>query len=40
MAFVSTMILRSMRLTGEKGRCATLDTNEQTEFLAEFKGAR
>jgi hypothetical protein len=36
MAAVSTMILRSMRLTGEKGRGATLDTNEQTELLAEF----
>lgn len=30
------MILRSMRLTGEKVRGATLDSNEQTECLAEF----
>ena len=36
MAVVSTMILRSMRLTGEKARGATLDTNEQTELLAEL----
>ena len=36
MAIVSTMILRSMRLIGEKARGATLDTAEQTETLAEF----
>ncbi len=36
MAVVSTMILRSMRMTGEKSRGATLDANEQTECLAEF----
>ena len=36
MAAVSTYILRSMRLTGEKARGATLDSNEQTECLAEF----
>lgn len=36
MPIVSTMILRSMRLTGEKTRGATLDTNEQAECLAEF----
>lgn len=36
MAVVSTMILRSMRLIGEKARGATLDSNEQTECLAEF----
>ena len=36
MAAVSTMILRSMRLIGEKARGATLDSNEQTECLAEF----
>ena len=36
MAVVSTMILRSMRLIGEKARGATLDANEQTETLAEF----
>ncbi len=36
MAIVSTMILRSMRMIGEKPRGATLDTNEQTETLAEF----
>ena len=36
MAVVSTMILRSQRLINEKGRGATLDTNEQTETLAEF----
>ena len=36
MASVSTMILRSMRLTGEKQRGATLDSNEQTELLAEL----
>ena len=36
MASVSTMILRSMRLTGEKERGDTLSTNEQTELLAEL----
>ena len=36
MATVSTMILRSMRLIGEKSRGATLDTNEQVECLAEL----
>lgn len=36
MAFVSSMILRSMRLTGEKDRAGTLDSNEQTQCLAEF----
>lgn len=36
MPAVSTIILRSMRMTGEKGRGATLDSNEQTECLAEF----
>ena len=34
--YVSTMILRSLRLTGEKGRGASLTTNEQTECLAEL----
>src|SRR3990167_569940 len=36
MAAVSTVILRSMRLIGEKARGATLDANEQTECLAEL----
>lgn len=36
MAVVSTMILRSMRLIGEKARGATLTADEQTECLAEF----
>lgn len=36
MASVSSMILRSMRLTGEKARGATLDANEQSECLAEL----
>ena len=36
MPFVSTMILRSMRMTGEKIRGATLTTDEQTECLAEL----
>lgn len=36
MAAVSTMILRSMRLIGEKNRGGTLDSNEQVECLAEF----
>jgi hypothetical protein len=37
MAVVSTMILRSMRMIGEKARGATLDSNEQAECLAEFQ---
>ena len=37
MAFVSTLILRSMRMIGEKARGGTLDTNEQVECLAEFQ---
>ena len=36
MPAVSTMILRSMRFIGEKARGGTLDSNEQTETLAEF----
>jgi len=36
MAAVSTMILRSMRMIGEKARGATLTSNEQTECLAEL----
>ena len=36
MAAVSTMILRSMRMIGEKGRGETLDANESVECLAEF----
>lgn len=36
MASVSTMILRSMRMIGEKARGATLDSNEAVECLAEF----
>lgn len=36
MAAVSTLILRSMRMTGEKARGATLDSNEQVECLAEL----
>lgn len=36
MPIVSTMILRSMRMIGEKARGATLDSSEQTETLAEF----
>ena len=36
MAFVSTMILRSQRMIGEKSRGATLTTAEQTETLAEL----
>jgi hypothetical protein len=36
MSVVSTMILRSMRMIGEKARGATLDSSEQTECLAEF----
>ncbi len=37
MAFVSTMILRSMRMIGEKARGATLDANEAGECLEEFQ---
>ena len=36
MAFVSTMILRSLRMIGEKVRGGTLNANEQTETLDEF----
>jgi len=36
MAVVSTMILRSMRMIGEKERGDTLDANEQVECLAEL----
>jgi len=36
MASVSTIILRSMRMIGEKPRGATLDANEQVETLAEL----
>jgi len=36
MAAVSTIILRSMRMIGEKERGATLDANEQVETLAEL----
>lgn len=36
MAFVSTIVLRSMRMIGEKTRGATLTSNEQTETLDEF----
>lgn len=36
MAAVSTMILRSMRMIGEKARGATLDSNEAVECLAEL----
>jgi hypothetical protein len=36
MASVSSTILRSMRLTGEKSRGGTLDANEQVECLAEL----
>ena len=36
MAVVSTMILRSMRLIGEKARGDTLSSNEQAECLSEF----
>lgn len=36
MPAVSTLILRSMRMTGEKARGATLTTDEQTETLAEL----
>jgi len=33
---VSSMMLRSMRMIGEKGRGETLDTNEQSEVLYEL----
>ena len=36
MALVSTMILRSMRMIGEKARGDTLSSAEQSECLAEF----
>lgn len=36
MASVSTMILRSLRMIGEKARGETLDSNEQVECLAEL----
>ena len=36
MAYVSTMLLRSMRMIGEKTRGGTLDANEQVEALDEF----
>ena len=36
MAFISTMILRSLRMTGEKARGATLDSNDLVECLAEL----
>ncbi len=36
MAAVSTMILRSLRLTGEKARGDTLDSNEQVQLLDEL----
>lgn len=36
MPAVSTMILRSLRLTGEKRRGETLTSNEQTECLSEL----
>ena len=38
MAFVSTMILSALRMTGEKTRGATLDANELVECLAELNG--
>ena len=34
--FVSTMCLRSQRLIGEKGRGATLTSDEQVEILYEL----
>lgn len=34
--YVSSMMLRSMRMIGEKARGETLDTNEQTEVLYEL----
>src|SRR3990167_8767778 len=36
MAAVSTLVLRSMRMVGEKQRGDTLDANEQVECLDEF----
>ena len=36
MAYVSTLILRSLRLIGEKPRGGTLTSDEQTECLASF----
>jgi hypothetical protein len=36
MAAVSTLVLRSMRMIGEKQRGDTLDSNEQVECLDEF----
>ena len=36
MASVSTLVLRSLRMIGEKQRGATLDSNEQVETLDEF----
>ena len=36
MAAISTMILRSLRLIGEKTRGGTLDANESTQCLAEL----
>ena len=36
MAYVSTLILRSLRLIGEKQRGGTLSSDEQTECLASF----
>ena len=36
MAYVSTLILRSLRLIGEKMRGATLSSDEQVECLASF----
>ena len=36
MAYVSTMILHSLRLLGEKERGGTLDTFEQADLLADF----
>ena len=36
MAAVSSMILRSMRMIGEKARGETLDSNESVECLAEL----
>lgn len=34
--YVSTMILRSLRMTGEKARSEVLDSTEQTQCLAEM----
>ena len=36
MAFVSSLILRSMRMIGEKTRGEALTADEQVETLAEF----